>query len=141
MNVILTKEQSDFIEQNGSHVYDGNDWYYLPHWYKKKGEGLYEIVSFEKLSNDVKDFIANERSDDSKLFYLNDEVYFEESSIGGKLNGVDEVRAAMWLMGKIIKISYSNDSAVLQYTLPMSTETKEIEVKLSELKRRSDLGV
>jgi hypothetical protein len=51
-----------FLENNAHIVSDGigNEWYHLPHWYKKIGEGVFEIVPFEKLPSEmIKNLIEN----------------------------------------------------------------------------------
>lgn len=55
-----TKEQSDFIRQNGSCI--NGKWYYIPYWFKEVGEDTFELVRFENLPADVKEMINQNRN-------------------------------------------------------------------------------
>lgn len=59
MTIRLIKTDSEFIETAGHMIpdVDGGDWYHLPCWYKKVGDGLYEEYSFDKLPNELKERI------------------------------------------------------------------------------------
>lgn len=55
MTVKYEKDSSDFLEKTATKVVlpSGDEWFYLPHWYKKVGEQTFEIVTFEKLPNEL----------------------------------------------------------------------------------------
>ena len=67
----FTKEQEDFIQQwTTFHYPDIGEYYYIPYYFKKikpadpliKGEVLWEIVSHEKLPDEIKAMILEMRT-------------------------------------------------------------------------------
>lgn len=59
MTIKLIKTDSEFIETAGAKV-DGI-YFYLPYWYKKVGDGLYEQLQFENLPDELKERIRENR--------------------------------------------------------------------------------
>lgn len=61
--IILVPQQTDFIEKCGTHVIteNGENWFYLPHWYKKEDTNVFTEVNFENLPQYVKDIIIKNR--------------------------------------------------------------------------------
>lgn len=67
MIVKLSIEQAKFLETQASilsiprtsNVMD--QWYYMPGWYHKIGENLFEVVSFQDLPNHVIQFVKASR--------------------------------------------------------------------------------
>lgn len=49
MVIKFSKEVSEFIEANAS---KSEDHYWFPHYYKKVGEGLFEMVDFKDLPSE-----------------------------------------------------------------------------------------
>ena len=67
MRIKVTKEQSDFIKQNGSRV-EANDkkYYYIPFWFMETEiEGVFEELSFDKLPEALKKEIKSNRDSQS----------------------------------------------------------------------------
>lgn len=50
MAIKFSKEVSEFIESNGSR---SEDYYWFPHYYKKVGDGLFEMVDFKDLPTEL----------------------------------------------------------------------------------------
>jgi len=63
MTIKLIKTDSEFLEVAATKVsrIDGSDWYYLPFWYRKVGEDLYEQVTWDKLPESLKHHIQSNR--------------------------------------------------------------------------------
>lgn len=60
----LHKTDSELIEKVGHHVHlsEGNDWYFMPFWFKKMGEGLYAEHRFEDLPEDLKTYLTHNKT-------------------------------------------------------------------------------
>ena len=67
MTVKLLSTDSDFLENSAEKISSfGEDWYYLPFWYKKidsEDGNLYEIYSFDKLPEQLKILIKTFRNE------------------------------------------------------------------------------
>lgn len=58
----LVETDSDFLEKAAHELLvDGETWMSLPFWFKKKGNGVYEVVTFDKLPDYVKEKIKSNR--------------------------------------------------------------------------------
>lgn len=51
MTIKFSKEVSDFIRANGAM---SDDYYWFPQYYKKVGEGLFEVMEFKDLPSGLK---------------------------------------------------------------------------------------
>lgn len=61
ITIKLHKTDSDFLDKVATCLYDDRgNWYYMPFWFHKTGEGLYEEYRFEDLPEWVKDRIKKE---------------------------------------------------------------------------------
>lgn len=62
----LLETDSKFLEAAAAKVPDiaGGDWYHLPYWYKKVGEGLFVEYRFEDLPDELKNEINALRNPD-----------------------------------------------------------------------------
>jgi len=60
MTIKFIKTDSDFIEKISRCEYDvnGSNWYYMPFWFKKVGEDVYEQHSLDDLPNEIKNRIT-----------------------------------------------------------------------------------
>lgn len=62
---VIIEEKQGFIESNAHCVYDvldeGDNWYYIPCWFRKLKDGQYEAVTFENLPKQLLDRIKNLR--------------------------------------------------------------------------------
>ena len=59
---IITKEQVQFLKNHSSQIHDGETtWYYMPFWFKQVGEGEFEIITFEKLPENIIEMIKDLR--------------------------------------------------------------------------------
>jgi hypothetical protein len=68
MNVLkFTKEQSDLIEWLSNAIFnvdgEGNNFYFLPFWFEKVGEGLYIPHSLDKLPTELTNRIKEVRNE------------------------------------------------------------------------------
>ncbi len=61
MKIKLTKEQEEFL--NTGHTFDDGDhtYYRLPHYYRKIGDGLFEIISIGKLPKKAYEHLVSQR--------------------------------------------------------------------------------
>ncbi len=52
----FTETDSDLIEKVSTCIYDvnGSNWYYMPYWFKKVGDGLYQQFTFDQLPEELK---------------------------------------------------------------------------------------
>lgn len=65
MKVNLSQEQQDLFKNFGSVVNtaEGNTYRYLPFWYKETDvKDVFEIISLEKVPDDLKDAIKDTRT-------------------------------------------------------------------------------
>lgn len=62
MIIKYSQEVSDFINDHTKMEINGNDWCYIPTWFKKVGENMFEVYSFEKLPQEVQMFISAMRN-------------------------------------------------------------------------------
>jgi len=62
-NILTTTDEvSSFIEGfTQCYMETGNEYFYIPHWFLKHGVNKYEILSFEKLPKEIKDYIQKQR--------------------------------------------------------------------------------
>ncbi len=60
MKVKLTKEQLDLMKSGNILSTNEENYYYFPYWVKESN-GEFELIMPEKLSNDIKEIINNER--------------------------------------------------------------------------------
>lgn len=58
--VKLTTEEADFIRSSGSCVND--EWYYIPYWFRQIGENTFELFTFDKLPESLKEQISKLRN-------------------------------------------------------------------------------
>jgi len=58
MKVKLTKEAGQFIEANSARV---DEWYYLPYYWKRIDDDVFEQVTFENIPKYVKDILKENR--------------------------------------------------------------------------------
>ena len=61
----LSKEVSEFIEANGSCMYDaidGNNCYFIPIWFEKVGENLYKQHYFNDIPTQLANLLKEERN-------------------------------------------------------------------------------
>lgn len=62
MTIKLIKTDSEFLEVAATKIHtNGQEWYYLPFWYKRVGEDTFEQVRFENLPKFIIDYINSER--------------------------------------------------------------------------------
>ena len=63
MNVKLTKQQQEFIENTSSVVTtpNGNDYYYMPFWFKKESGDMFKMLTFDRLPYEVIDIVKEIR--------------------------------------------------------------------------------
>lgn len=62
-NVKLIETDSKFLEKVSNMVsVGGQHFYYMPYWYRKVAEGVYEELKFDKLPNSVKKIMETERN-------------------------------------------------------------------------------
>jgi hypothetical protein len=61
-NVKLIETDSDFLEKVSHKIsVSGENWYYMPFWYKKIAENVYQQVDFKDLPPDVISIIQKNR--------------------------------------------------------------------------------
>lgn len=63
MNILLTSDQESTLRSlsNCCIFPNGDEWYFMPYWWKSLGNGMYEQVRFENLPDKVKEYILAER--------------------------------------------------------------------------------
>jgi len=54
----FSEEISNFIEGTGCK--EDEDWFWLPHYFKKVGDGLYEICEFKEVGRSLKRIIEQD---------------------------------------------------------------------------------
>lgn len=58
----LIKTDSDFLDKCANKVsINGEEWLYMPFWFKKEGDGLFSEYRFEQLPDYMKEGIKNQR--------------------------------------------------------------------------------
>jgi hypothetical protein len=62
MTIRLIKTDSELLETIGHCI--GGEWYHMPFWFRKVGEGLYEEYSFDKLPESFKKTLEQMRMQD-----------------------------------------------------------------------------
>ena len=61
-NIKLIESDSEFLKKVASKITIYTDeWYYMPFWYRKVSENVYEEVKFENLPESVTEFIKKQR--------------------------------------------------------------------------------
>lgn len=61
----LIETDSKFLEENAHKVFikiNGEEWFYMPYWFKKVSDGKFEVCSFEHLPKYVKEIIKKSRT-------------------------------------------------------------------------------
>ena len=63
INVKLVKTDSDLLETCGNAVKlsNGEEWFYMPYWFKKVGKEVYAQYNFENLPKELIDQIVKNR--------------------------------------------------------------------------------
>jgi hypothetical protein len=65
-NVRLIETDSNFLEKVSTAINDnGEQWYFMPFWFRKISEGVYEQVPFEKLPNRISHAVRNLQNNNS----------------------------------------------------------------------------
>lgn len=63
MRVKLEESVIELFDSLASKVNTDTNYYYMPYWFRQTDEeGIYEIVRFERLPQDVKDLVHGERN-------------------------------------------------------------------------------
>jgi len=63
-NVKLIETDSMFLEKVSSKIVsNGQNWYYMPFWYKKIAENVYQQVDFKDLPPDIINIIQKNREE------------------------------------------------------------------------------
>lgn len=63
--VKFSKEVSEFIESISTKI--GDEWFYIPMWFKKQGEQVFSLHTFDKLPDELKKEILNHRKEIPEL--------------------------------------------------------------------------
>lgn len=59
----FTKEQSELIKSFHEVSMGGEElWFYIPYWFRENKDGTFTVFSFEKLPQDLRDFMKLQRN-------------------------------------------------------------------------------
>ena len=57
-----TETDSKFLEECASKIeLEGNEWFYMPFWFKKVGDGKFAIYNFSQLPENIKNHLQQLR--------------------------------------------------------------------------------
>ncbi len=64
MRIKVTKQQDEFIKSTATQIHvNGKNYYFIPWWFKELDEYVFEEIHPERLSDEVKDVLRENRDE------------------------------------------------------------------------------